>query len=266
MSAPAIYTGTVRHRRRDASGREFSPKLFLAYLDVDSLPGSLDPIPLWSARHPAPVRYRRRDFLDGGDGPLGEAVRDLVAERIGRRPSGSIDLLAHLRTFGWLHNPLGVYYCWSDDGRDLDALVLEVTNTPWGERHCYVFDARVNRGRATIAKAMYVSPFLPMDARYRVSWTPPGAELVLRVGVEQAGRLIFDTELALRREPLDRARALGIFVRYPMMTLRVSAAIYRQGARLFLSRVFLARVPLYRHKRSTEAPGRSELDRKCAHG
>ena len=143
----AIYEGTVRHRRF-VPLREFAPKLFLAYLDVDALPGSLDRLPLWSARRPAPVRFRRRDFLDGTDRPLGAAVRDLVQARLGRRPTGPVHLLAQLRTFGWLFNPLAVYYCWTADGRALDAVVLEVTNTPWGERHWYVLDARKRRDHA----------------------------------------------------------------------------------------------------------------------
>ncbi len=60
-SSIGMYTGTVRHRRlgahERASAREFAPKLFLAYLDVDALPASLDPVPLWSARRTAPVRF-----------------------------------------------------------------------------------------------------------------------------------------------------------------------------------------------------------------
>src|ERR1700733_12017890 len=114
----AIYHGTVAHRRFGADAREFTPKLFLAYLDVDALPGSLDEIPLWSARHVAPVRYRRQDFFDGSARPLGESVRDLVEQELGRRPSGSVMVLAHLRTFGWLFNPLAAYYCWRPDGKE----------------------------------------------------------------------------------------------------------------------------------------------------
>ncbi len=114
---PRIYRGTVCHRRTEPVTREFTPGLSLAYLDVDELPDSLDGLPLWSARRPAPVWFRRPDFFDGGDSPLGDAVRDLVAARLGRRPTGRVHLLAHLRTFGWLHNPLAVYYCDDADGR-----------------------------------------------------------------------------------------------------------------------------------------------------
>lgn len=242
MSAVAIYEGTVRHRRVAPRQREFAPSVFLAYLDVDALPESLDALPGWSARRRAPVRLRREDFLDGCSGPLGDAVRDLVESRLGRRPDGPIYLLAHLRTFGWAFNPLAVYYCWTADRGALDAVVLEVTNTPWGERQWYVLDAREDRTRQLVAKEMHVSPFLPMDVDYRVSWTAPGPTLSLDIEVERDGAVVFAAGFLLRRSVLDARRAVTILLRYPFMPLRVSLAIYRHAVVLYLGRF-----PLYRH-------------------
>ncbi len=251
QAAVALYEGTVGHRRHGPAPRQFTPKLFLAYLDVDALPGSLDALPFWSARRSAPVRFRRADFFDGGTAPLGDAVRDLVEARIGIRPSGSIFLLAHLRTFGWLANPLAVYYCWAPGGAGLEALVLEVTNTPWGEREWYVFDARGSRTSASTKKLMHVSPFLPMDVEYRVTWSAPGADLRLRIEVRRNDSPIFEANLALRRSTVDRRHAIGVLARYPLMPLRVSAGIYRQAVRLFLGRV-----TRYRHPRRSPRTGR----------
>jgi uncharacterized protein len=242
MSAAAVYEGTARHRRFAPVSREFAPRLFLAYLDVEALPGSLDRLPGWSARRPAPVHFRRRDFFDGQPGPLADGVRDLVEERLGRRPDGPVHLLAHLRTFGWLFNPLTVYYCWDADGRTLDALVLEITNTPWGERNWRVLDARTDARAQTAPKTMHVSPFLPMDVDYRVTWTAPGDELHLNIAVVRDRHTVFSAGLALRRSVLDRRRAVGVLVRHPALALRVSLAIYCKAAALFL-----ARVPVYRH-------------------
>ena len=247
----AIYEGTVRHRRFVPTFREFAPRLFLAYLDVDALPGSLDRLPLWSARRPAPLHFRPRDFLDGTDRPLGPAVRDLVQAQIGHRPTGPVHLLAQMRTFGWLFNPLAGYYCWAPDCRTLDAIVLEVTNTPWGERHWYVLDARDNVTTTTTAKAMHVSPFLPTDLDYRITWTVPDAELSLRIEVERDHTPIFDAELALRRATLSRGRAVTVLARYPMLPLRVSARIYAHAGRLFARGVPVHRHPSRRRERSS---------------
>jgi DUF1365 family protein len=233
---PALYEGVATHRRHTEPKRVFAPRLFMTMLDVDALPEALDPFPGWSARHRAPVHFRNRDFLDGGDAPLGDGVRDLVEACLGRRPNGRVTLLAHLRTFGWLFNPIAVYYCWSESGDGLDAVVLEVTNTPWGERHRYVVDARDGKRTTTVAKAMHVSPFLPMDVEYRITWSVPGDDLRLRIDVARAGKHLFDADLRLRRIPLDRRRAVTMPLRHWLMPLRVSLGIYREAAKLALRR------------------------------
>ncbi len=244
MSAPVVYEGTARHARRGPTPREFAPRLFLAYLDVDALPDALDPVPGWSARHRAPVRFRAEDFFTGDGRPLGDGIRDLVLERLGRRPDGPVHLLAQLRTWGYVFNPLAVYYCWDRSGRVLDAVVLEVTNTPWRERHWYVFDARGARDTNTTRKSMYVSPFLPMDVEYHVSWTPPGARLALDIRVERDGQTLFAAGLSMTRAPLTPRSAVGLLVRYPMLPLRGMVGIYRRALALWLRRV-----PVHRHAR-----------------
>lgn len=246
--AAELYEGTVAHRRHGSHARSFTPRLFLAHLDVDALPGSLDRLPGWSARRAAPLHFRRRDYLDGGDAPLGDAVRDLVQARLGRRPAGPVTLLAQLRTFGWLFNPLAVYWCWSPAG-GLDAVVLEVSNTPWGERTWYVLDARDGTRRARVGKQMHVSPFLPTDGvEYRVSWTEPGDDLHLRIDVRRAGVPLFDATLDLHRVALDRRRAVTMPVRHWLLPLRVSAGIYLEAAKLWLRGA-----PVHRHPRREAA-------------
>ena len=245
MSPPVVYEGTARHARRAPTPREFAPRLFLAYLDVDALPDALDHVTGWSARRRAPVRFRAEDFFTGDGRPLGDGIRDLVQQRLGRRPEGPVYLLAQLRTWGYVFNPLSVYYCWDRTGRSLDVVVLEVTNTPWGERSWYVFDARDERA-GTASKTMYVSPFLPMDADYRVSWTPPGERLALDVRVERDGATLFAAGLSMHRAPLTRRSALGLLVRYPMLPMQGIVGIYRRALALWIRRV-----PLHRHVRAT---------------
>lgn len=226
----AAYTGTATHTRATPS-RSFAPKLFLVCADVDALPGVLDPLPMWSGRRAAAVRYRRRDFFDGADTPLADGVRDLVADRLGWRPVGRVRLLAHFRTFGWLFNPLAVYYCWDAEDRSLEAIVLEVSNTPWGERTWYVFDARDGATSGTAAKSMHVSPLLPSDVEYHVRWTLPNDDVSLVVEVRRGTVELFRAELALQRVTLDRRSAIALPARYPMLPLRVSIRIHVEAFR-----------------------------------
>ncbi len=224
----AVYEGTVFHRRVDPPHR-FAYRLALPLLDLDEIDEVCARHPLWSRERPGAVTFRRADFLPDRPGPLGDAVRDLVAERTGSRPVGPISLLGHLRTWGWLFNPVSFYYCFDRSGTYVDALVLEVTNTPWHERHCYVVGPP---GRHLFEKALHVSPFLEMDHLYRLSYTAPGDRLGVHLGNVRGDRRLFDARLSLVRKELDR-RALGrVLWRNPAMTARISAGIYRQAWKL----------------------------------
>lgn len=231
----ALYEGTVRHARVVPTEHRFDHRVYLTLLDVDALPGSLDGYPGWSARRAAPSRFRRSDYLDGTERPLGDAVRDLVEQRLGRRPGGQVLMLTNLRTWGWTFNPITVYWC-LDAGGAADAVVLEVTNTPWGERTFYVLDALAGPEHV-VAKTMHVSPFLDSELTYRIRAEVPERSLLVRIEVLRDGQLVLDTSLAARRTPFTRRRALGVLVRQPLMTWRVSAAIHLQALHLWRKHV-----------------------------
>ena len=120
--------------------------------------------------------------------PLADAVRALVRERTGARPDGPIRLLTHLRYFGHCFNPVSFYYCYDADGERVSAVVAEVTNTPWGERHSYVLDVdaggrpreREARWRGH-AKELHVSPLMGMDHTYDWRLTEPGERLSVHI-------------------------------------------------------------------------------------
>jgi uncharacterized protein len=226
VTSSCIYEGVIRHRRLEPR-REFRHRLALAYLDLEELPRLLGGR-LVSAR-PGLVRFRRRDYLGDPAVPLDGAVRELVSERTGERPAGPIRLLTHPRSFGHCFNPVSFYYCFDPVGARLEAVVAEVTNTPWGERHAYVLGAGHARGGALNAqfdKAMHVSPFLGMDHRYQVRASIPGRTLSVHIGSTRAGTTVFDATLSLRRHELTRASLTRMTARYPFATLRVLALIY----------------------------------------
>ena len=112
----AIYTGTVHHARLNGPDHAFSYKVAMAWLALEELPGALDAHPLWSARHAAPIRFRRQDFHGPPGVQLADAVRHTVAEETGRLPTGNVRLLAHLRTWGWSFNPIAFYFVLTPDG------------------------------------------------------------------------------------------------------------------------------------------------------
>jgi DUF1365 family protein len=240
-ASSAIYEGSVRHRRRDPVAHDFRYRLFMMYLDLDELDEVFRGRWLWSARRPALAWLRRRDHLGDPKVPLGDAVRDLVEERTGRRPAGRIRLLTNLRYFGYCMNPVSFYYCWDAADEEVETIVAEVHNTPWGERHCYVLDATMNsaegrRKHFRFRKDFHVSPFMSMDQDYAWRFTDPGATLPVHMENYEDGRCLFDATMVLRRRPLTGGQLARVLVQYPLMTVRVVFAIYLQAARLRLKR------------------------------
>ena len=130
-----LYVGKIRHRRYRPVTHGFGYRLFWAYLDLSELDQVFAGRWLWSTRRIAAQRFRRSDYLGPVDRPLDTAVRDVVESELGRRPKGPIRMLTQLRALGLLFNPVTFYYCF-DPKRPahLDAIVAEITNTPWGER------------------------------------------------------------------------------------------------------------------------------------
>ena len=238
-TSSCLYEGVVRHRRFEPTAHSFRYRLFFVYLDLAELDQVFAGRWLWSTHRASLARFRRDDHLGRPDVPLDHCVRDLVEAESGRRPSGPIRLLTHLRYFGHCFNPVSLYYCFDRRGDSLEAVVAEVNNTPWGERHAYVLDgsgdARTLRTRRP--KAFHVSPFMPMDIEYAWRVGAPGERLGLRLDNWHDGRRVFDASLSLSRREITTASLARVLVRYPAMTLQAVARIYYQALRLRLKQV-----------------------------
>ncbi len=251
--ACAVYEGVVRHRRSVPHPHAFEYRIAQLYLDLDEIDRAFARRWLWSAGRRNVAQFRRSDYLGPADLPLAEAVRRVVQQATGHRPRGPVRLLTHLRYFGYVFNPVSFYYCFDRDGVTLVAIVAEITNTPWNERHAYVLPIETAQvqGRAlqwNFQKAFHVSPFMPMAREYAWRFTTPGDELLVQMDVLHEGRREFDATLALKRRPLNGASLARVLWRYPLMTAQVFGGIHWQALRLWVKRN-----PIHEHPLSNEA-------------
>lgn len=184
----------------------------------------------WSTRRIAFAWFRRSDHVGDPAKTLDEFIRHTVQQSGRPRPEGRIFILTNLRYFGFVFNPVSFYFCF-DKNEQLQTMVAEVTNTPWGQTHCYVVDRnqlldaskieaemsevavteRINQNdglkngelgpstneRSLLTKKVFhVSPFLSMDYAYQ--WFLRIADDRLTLHMENipnnAGKPIFVTE------------------------------------------------------------------------
>lgn len=239
MMNSCIYEGYVRHRRFRPVQNAFRYRLFLMFLDLAELPTIFEDRLLWSSEQVNLAYVRRKDHLGNPKVPLEQAVRDLVEERVGRRTTGPIRLLTHLRYFGYCFNPVSLYYCYDQADQHVETIVAEIHNTPWGEEYCYVLGEDLNehplRGwkRYQHAKNFHISPFMDMGIHYDWRFREPGQSLNVHMINLQDDTKLFDATLTLKRREISGRALTRVLLAYPLMTAKVTTMIYLQALRLW---------------------------------
>lgn len=247
----ALYSGWIAHRRFSPKAHDFRYQIGLLYLDLAEQEAVLALSPMAGSSRFAPFSFRQGDYLKTYTArgiSLADAVRELVGTATGHTPSGNICLLTQARSWGLAFNPVSFFYCFEQDGR-LAAILCEVTNTPWGEHYHYVLpvDGEGHQHFA-VAKAFHVSPFLPRDLEYRMSFSPPDEKLGVHMADWHGEHKVFDATLNLKRQELSRAGLHRYLRQYPWMTAKTCLAIYWQALRLFVKRV-----PIFSHQAADAA-------------
>ncbi|MGE3314315.1 MAG: DUF1365 domain-containing protein [Planctomycetaceae bacterium] len=236
-----FYEGMVRHCRLTPVRHEFAYRVFLVYADLEELDELFGARGLWSMQAASVARFRRDDHLGDAAIPLDDAVRDLVESRLGWRPDGPIRMLTNFRYFGFKMNPVSLYYCFGDSEERLNVVVAEVSNTPWGEQHCYILDLRTNAEKepartlqtAQHSKDFHVSPFFGMNMEYRWQLTTPGKLLAVQIESHGTEGKLFSAAMTLERRPFTLRNRVFLLLRYPLMTLQIFARIYWQAMLLW---------------------------------
>lgn len=235
VRVPALYDVEIGHQRYQRLRRVFRHRLFVWLVDLDDLPR----LPWW-LRFAA--RFCSADHLGDPRWTIRQNVDAWLASQGVQPPSGRVLMLAQARSFGYLFNPITVYWCFSADG-ELAYAAAEVHNT-YHERHCYLLRPDPD-GSAEVDKEFYVSPFLTLDGRYRIQVPVPGQRLSVTVALRQHGAPALVATMRGTRRPANPGTLLRMLLRRPLTTYRTSVLIRWHGIALWLRRVPVIRRPTH---------------------
>lgn len=236
-----IFTGMVRHRRFTPKRHQFSYKLFMFCFDINDASNSFKGIKQVSIEKFNWFSFHRKNYLSHPEIPLDDYARQLVAAKFDNYPKGKIYLLTNLSCLGYCLNPISLYFIFDETNQQLDYLIIEVTNTPWGEKHNYVLSSLASPEndvyRFQFQKELHVSPFMAMNYAYQFNLKLTKQKIIVHMENYIDGKKDFDATLMLTASAQKETSFKKVFRRYPLITYKVAAAIYWQAFKLWIKGV-----------------------------
>ena len=228
-----IYSGFVTHRRFKPKKHFFSYRTFSLLINLYEIKEIDKKINFFSYN-----KFNLLSFYDKDHGERdGSSLIDWVKKNLSKSKieigSGKIKLLCYPRFFGYVFNPLSIFYCY-DENSILRAVLYEVKNT-FGEQHTYVFSVLSNSNLILqkCEKKFYVSPFIEMNTFYNFRLLKPGK--VLKIFIKQKdieGTIL--TACQVGKKIQFNSKNLFIqFLKHPFMSLKIISAIHFEAFRLW---------------------------------
>ena len=248
MLKSAIFRGTVVHTRLTPRRHKLRYQVFSMLFDLDELAELDRRFRFFGYNRRAPLAFYDADHGGAGDGALRPWVDAQLANAGISIAGGAVQLLCFPRIFGYVFNPLSVYYCY-DAGGTLAAILYEVCNTH-GERHTYIMPATVSGPvvRQSCAKEFYVSPFIKMDATYHFRITSPQKSVSIVIREDDQDGPILAAAFRGNRIALSSASLGAALAAFPFQSVKVMAGIHWEALLMWLKGF-----QIYRHQPAASA-------------
>jgi hypothetical protein len=226
-----IYNGIVFHSRFKPVKHQLSYKTFSLLIDLDEIEILDKDNPIFSINKFNVFSFYNKDHGDRD----GKSLKSWVIENLNKfkinQNVNKIKLLCYPRIFGYVFNPLSIFYCYEDNS--LRAIFYEVKNT-FNEQHTYIFKTDNNKKiEQKCKKKFYVSPFMDMDTYYSFRLLPPDKKLYVSIRQsDKDGDILTAVQTGLRKE-FNIKQFLINFFKYPLMTAKIISAIHFEALLLW---------------------------------
>ena len=228
-----IYTGTVIHKRFKPKTHTFNYKVFSLLIDLSEINLLHKTLKLFSYN-----KFNIISFFNKDHGPRdGSSLVNWVIDNLKKNNIESNDvqikLLCYPRIFGYVFNPLSVFYIY-DKNSDLLSILYEVKNT-FGEQHTYVFKTKKEQNliQHVCKKKFHVSPFIEMNCIYFFRLLKPGNKISVIIDVQDPeGKILYASQNGVKSE-LNNTNLIKSYLKHPLMTFKIILAIHFEAFKLW---------------------------------
>ena len=226
-----IYNGEVNHTRFKPVKHFLNYKTFSLFIDLDEIEQLDKSISIFSHNKFNIFSFYNKDHGDRDGSCLKKwVISNLKKYKIGGNIS-KIKILCYPRIFGYVFNPLSIFYCYENE--KLKSIFYEVKNT-FNEQHTYIFKIKDGEEiKQKCKKKFYVSPFMNMETFYNFKLINPNQRLSVMIKQTDAeGTVLTATQTGDKKE-FNFKQLLINFFRYPLMTLKIISSIHFEALLLW---------------------------------
>jgi DUF1365 family protein len=222
-----IYNGTVKHQRFKPIEHSLNYKTFSILLDLDEIENLAKNISIFSLNKFNIFSFYNCDHGARDEGSLKDWVQKNIKKFNISNNITKIKLLCYPRVFGYVFNPLSIFYCYENN--DLKAIFYEVKNT-FNEQHTYIFKIKDNEKiEQKCKKKFYVSPFMDMETYYNFKLLNPNEKLSIFIRQTNGEETVLTATQTGDKKEFSFKQLLINFFKYPLMTIKIISSIHYEA-------------------------------------
>jgi len=229
----SIYNGTVIHKRFKPKTHFFKYNVFSLLIDLSELDQLDKNIKFFSFNKFNLISFFEKDHGDRDGSSLVEWVKKNLDKNNISSEDVKIKLLCYPRIFGYVFNPLSVFFIYNSNEK-LISILYEVKNT-FGEQHTYIFkvENENNIFQHNCSKKFHVSPFIEMNCDYFFKILKPGEKMSVIIDQYQTNEKILYASQDGKRVDFNSKELLKSYLKHPLMTFKIISAIHFEAFKLW---------------------------------
>ena len=229
----SIYNGKVIHKRFKPKIHFFKYKVFSLLIDLSDLNYLNKKISFFSYNSFNLISFFDKDHGDRDGSSLIDWVKKNLIQNNINSENIKIKLLCYPRIFGYVFNPLSVFFVY-DQNENIISILYEVKNT-FGEQHTYIFKAENNTLlQHNCSKKFHVSPFIEMNCNYFFRILRPSEKISVVIDQYQLNEKILFASQDGKRVDFNSKELLKSYLKHPLMTFKIISAIHFEAFKLWI--------------------------------